>query len=57
MKKIMTVGYRSENDKQYSQIRLSGRWLERLGYRTGDKFSISTVGDSIVIMRIPEEQD
>ena len=57
MKKIMTVGYRSQNDNHYSEIRLSGRWLERLGYRTGDKFSISTVGDSIVIMRIPEEQD
>lgn len=57
MKKIMTVGYRSENDKSYSQIRLSGRWLEKLGYHTGDKFQMSTVGDSIVIMRIPEDND
>ena len=47
----LTVGYMPGSKKPYPMIRLQGKWLEQLGFKTGDRVVVTVNADSIVITK------
>lgn len=43
-----------QGDKYHSQIRLSGAWLEELGFQVGDKINVACEGGKLVITKANE---
>jgi len=45
-----------QGNKQVSQLRLSGVWLEKLGFKIGDQVNITMREELLIIERIVEEE-
>lgn len=50
----MTVYGIYQGSKYHSQIRLSGAWLEELGFQIGDKLNVACEGGKLTITKADE---
>ena len=50
----MTVYGIYQGNKYHSQIRLSGVWLEELGFQIGDKLNVACEGGKLTITKADE---
>lgn len=50
--RILKVYAQPSNGKTYPEIRLSGKWLEELGYKVGDSIRVTIRKQKISISKV-----
>jgi toxic protein SymE len=53
--RVLTVYYTYQNGKARPLIQLQGKWLQDLGFQTGDKIEVEGNNGSLLIKAVPDE--